>query len=152
MGPPNALVKDRERYKTKICESFAKQGSCAYGRKCQFAHGAVELLQRASVASTPFPPPPPPPHPLPKPLPPPPMQRHEKFATSYPLARDFFASYYSARWVDLYKTEDSSLSDDVLDRFDNFVNDAISKLFPDMIIYTKDRRAKRAAQRPARCH
>lgn len=31
------------RYKTKLCRPFEESGSCKYGDKCQFAHGAVEL-------------------------------------------------------------------------------------------------------------
>ncbi|CAA0837475.1 Zinc finger CCCH domain-containing protein 52 [Striga hermonthica] len=32
----------RSNYKTKLCENFAK-GSCTFGDKCHFAHGASEL-------------------------------------------------------------------------------------------------------------
>ncbi|XP_008118981.1 mRNA decay activator protein ZFP36L1 [Anolis carolinensis] len=31
------------RYKTELCRTFEESGSCKYGAKCQFAHGAVEL-------------------------------------------------------------------------------------------------------------
>ncbi|PRP81014.1 hypothetical protein PROFUN_11166 [Planoprotostelium fungivorum] len=30
-------------YKTELCRSFQETGSCRYGHKCQFAHGAHEL-------------------------------------------------------------------------------------------------------------
>ncbi|KAG5363683.1 Zinc finger protein 36, C3H1 type-like 2-A [Yarrowia sp. B02] len=32
-----------ELYKTEMCSSFQKTGSCSYGEKCQFAHGEHEL-------------------------------------------------------------------------------------------------------------
>jgi len=31
------------RYKTELCRQFEEHGSCRYGDKCQFAHGAAEL-------------------------------------------------------------------------------------------------------------
>lgn len=31
------------RYKTELCRSFQETGSCNYERKCQFAHGQMEL-------------------------------------------------------------------------------------------------------------
>ncbi|XP_077422170.1 mRNA decay activator protein ZFP36L2-A [Vanacampus margaritifer] len=31
------------RYKTELCRSFTENGTCKYGGKCQFAHGAEEL-------------------------------------------------------------------------------------------------------------
>nr|XP_061806828.1 mRNA decay activator protein ZFP36L1-like [Nerophis lumbriciformis] len=31
------------RYKTELCRPFEENGSCKYGGKCQFAHGAHEL-------------------------------------------------------------------------------------------------------------
>ncbi|XP_071979744.1 uncharacterized protein [Engystomops pustulosus] len=31
------------RYKTELCRTFQESGSCKYGVKCQFAHGAAEL-------------------------------------------------------------------------------------------------------------
>ncbi|XP_077174598.1 mRNA decay activator protein ZFP36L2-B-like [Paroedura picta] len=31
------------RYKTELCRTFEESGSCKYGAKCQFAHGAGEL-------------------------------------------------------------------------------------------------------------
>jgi len=32
-----------ERYKTELCRTFDENGTCRYGDKCQFAHGAAEL-------------------------------------------------------------------------------------------------------------
>lgn len=32
-----------ELYKTELCSTFTKTGSCPYGNKCQFAHGENEL-------------------------------------------------------------------------------------------------------------
>nr|XP_034974270.1 mRNA decay activator protein ZFP36L2-B-like [Zootoca vivipara] len=31
------------RYKTELCRTFEESGTCKYGAKCQFAHGAAEL-------------------------------------------------------------------------------------------------------------
>ncbi|KAK9766312.1 hypothetical protein K7432_004688 [Basidiobolus ranarum] len=36
-------VKDVALYKTEMCRSFEETGSCRYGEKCQFAHGASDL-------------------------------------------------------------------------------------------------------------
>jgi len=33
----------QDRYKTELCRSWHESGSCRYGSKCQFAHGAHEL-------------------------------------------------------------------------------------------------------------
>jgi len=32
-----------ERYKTELCRTYEENGTCRYGDKCQFAHGAAEL-------------------------------------------------------------------------------------------------------------
>lgn len=33
----------QDRYKTELCRSWTENGTCRYGRKCQFAHGEEEL-------------------------------------------------------------------------------------------------------------
>jgi len=38
-----AVVVNPARYKTELCRQFEEHGSCRYGDKCQFAHGAGEL-------------------------------------------------------------------------------------------------------------
>ncbi|KAL7238251.1 hypothetical protein ACSBR2_004369 [Camellia fascicularis] len=40
--PTHAAAPASNNYKTKMCESFAK-GSCTFGERCHFAHGAGEL-------------------------------------------------------------------------------------------------------------
>ncbi|XP_077142001.1 uncharacterized protein LOC143806006 [Ranitomeya variabilis] len=42
MSPP-ASRPPASRYKTELCRTFHESGSCKYGSKCQFAHGAGEL-------------------------------------------------------------------------------------------------------------
>jgi hypothetical protein len=37
-------------YKTRLCENFSK-GTCAYGDKCNFAHGDAELVKRERPVS-----------------------------------------------------------------------------------------------------
>ena len=37
------VVVNPARYKTELCRQFEEHGSCRYGDKCQFAHGAAEL-------------------------------------------------------------------------------------------------------------
>ncbi|KAJ8570491.1 hypothetical protein K7X08_037463 [Anisodus acutangulus] len=39
---PGGAAPPRSNYKTKLCENFAK-GSCTFGDRCHFAHGATEL-------------------------------------------------------------------------------------------------------------
>ncbi|XP_073494085.1 uncharacterized protein [Phyllobates terribilis] len=40
---PPASRPPASRYKTELCRTFHESGSCKYGSKCQFAHGAGEL-------------------------------------------------------------------------------------------------------------
>ncbi|KAG5265626.1 hypothetical protein AALO_G00244550 [Alosa alosa] len=42
LGTPTGQV-NSSRYKTELCRPFEENGSCKYGDKCQFAHGAHEL-------------------------------------------------------------------------------------------------------------
>eukprot|EP01023_Acetabularia_acetabulum_P065267 TRINITY_DN861_c0_g1_i3.p3 TRINITY_DN861_c0_g1~~TRINITY_DN861_c0_g1_i3.p3 ORF type:complete len:273 (-),score=43.40 TRINITY_DN861_c0_g1_i3:4412-5230(-) len=32
-----------KQYKTEMCKTFEETGSCRYGKKCQFAHGGVDM-------------------------------------------------------------------------------------------------------------
>ncbi|KAF5474056.1 zinc finger CCCH domain-containing protein 14-like [Juglans microcarpa x Juglans regia] len=41
-GMPGAAAPPGSNYKTKLCENFTK-GSCTFGERCHFAHGAAEL-------------------------------------------------------------------------------------------------------------
>lgn len=41
-GGPRPDAAPRSNYKTKLCENFGK-GSCTFGDRCHFAHGAAEL-------------------------------------------------------------------------------------------------------------
>ncbi|KAL7600614.1 hypothetical protein Lser_V15G25624 [Lactuca serriola] len=51
-GPPPGVhhgpLSSMSNKKTKLCENFAK-GSCTFGDKCHFAHGASELRKAARV-------------------------------------------------------------------------------------------------------
>jgi len=42
-SPVSPPVQNASRYKTEMCRPFQESGSCKYGEKCQFAHGAHEL-------------------------------------------------------------------------------------------------------------
>lgn len=39
----NKISVNTELYKTELCSTYSKTGSCPYGNKCQFAHGGNEL-------------------------------------------------------------------------------------------------------------
>lgn len=46
----NRLLKEHyndPKYKTELCEKFAKYGKCSYKGKCRYAHGEKELLSRS---------------------------------------------------------------------------------------------------------
>ncbi|KAH7554285.1 hypothetical protein JRO89_XS12G0154800 [Xanthoceras sorbifolium] len=45
-GPGAPAVASNSNYKTKLCDNFAK-GSCTFGERCHFAHGAAELRKSA---------------------------------------------------------------------------------------------------------
>ncbi|XP_030525940.1 zinc finger CCCH domain-containing protein 14 [Rhodamnia argentea] len=45
-GGPGAPAPPGSNYKTKLCDNFAK-GSCTFGERCHFAHGAAELRKTA---------------------------------------------------------------------------------------------------------
>lgn len=42
-APPAKKKVNTKLYKTNLCRTFSKTGSCPYGGKCQFAHGEEEL-------------------------------------------------------------------------------------------------------------
>ena len=46
-GSTTVAVVNPGRYKTELCRQFEEHGSCRYGDKCQFAHGAAELRRLA---------------------------------------------------------------------------------------------------------
>ena len=41
---PRTLRTNICKYKTEMCKNFSENGYCHYGDKCQFAHGAHELV------------------------------------------------------------------------------------------------------------
>ncbi|KAK4772894.1 hypothetical protein SAY87_027913 [Trapa incisa] len=45
-GPQGGPAPAGSNYKTKLCDNFAK-GSCTFGERCNFAHGATELRRCA---------------------------------------------------------------------------------------------------------
>jgi len=51
---PDAAMREKY-YKTQLCVNFT-QGQCTYGARCTFAHGELELRQRASAPASSVPP------------------------------------------------------------------------------------------------
>ncbi|KAG5456024.1 MAG: hypothetical protein BJ554DRAFT_4349 [Olpidium bornovanus] len=48
-GPSQAGPASENRlFKTKLCDRFAREGTCGYGSACNFAHGEAELRERPS--------------------------------------------------------------------------------------------------------
>lgn len=45
-GPQGGPAPPGSNYKTKLCDNFTK-GSCTFGERCNFAHGAAELRRSA---------------------------------------------------------------------------------------------------------
>ena len=41
---PRTLKTNICKFKTEMCKNFSENGYCPYGEKCQFAHGAHELV------------------------------------------------------------------------------------------------------------
>ena len=44
--PTKRLIKDAARYKTVLCDNWKNNGTCRYGHRCQFAHGADEVRSK----------------------------------------------------------------------------------------------------------
>lgn len=40
------VTPDDEKYKTELCKNWIEQGRCNYGKKCRFAHGRHELVEK----------------------------------------------------------------------------------------------------------
>lgn len=40
---------DETKYKTEMCKNWEEKGRCNYGKKCKFAHGKKELIDKAFV-------------------------------------------------------------------------------------------------------
>ena len=47
MSPNRARTNHDNKYKTKLCDTWAKCGECRYGKFCHFAHGLSELRAMA---------------------------------------------------------------------------------------------------------
>uniref|UniRef100_A0A6C0AX98 C3H1-type domain-containing protein n=1 Tax=viral metagenome TaxID=1070528 RepID=A0A6C0AX98_9ZZZZ len=56
-GKGKPVIKDHQKYKTVLCKTFEKTGSCPYGNKCQFAHGIHELRISSPLPGNPSLPP-----------------------------------------------------------------------------------------------
>ena len=37
---------DESKYKTEVCKNWSETGQCHYGKKCKFAHGKTELVEK----------------------------------------------------------------------------------------------------------
>lgn len=41
---------DDAKFKTELCKNWVETGKCNYGRKCRFAHGKHELVEKSYIA------------------------------------------------------------------------------------------------------
>lgn len=49
----SSSTKSVVRLKYEMCKNFRETGSCKYGDRCLFAHGAHELINRGGTAAEP---------------------------------------------------------------------------------------------------
>jgi len=40
------------KFKTELCKNFSTMGKCNYGKKCRFAHGREELVDKLIMKKT----------------------------------------------------------------------------------------------------
>lgn len=40
------IAVESSKFKTEMCKNWMEYGKCNYGRKCQFAHGKNELVEK----------------------------------------------------------------------------------------------------------
>lgn len=40
------MMIDDTKFKTELCKNWVETGRCNYGRKCKFAHGKQELVEK----------------------------------------------------------------------------------------------------------
>lgn len=52
-GGKNKKKIKSERYKTELCKNFEETGKCNYGKKCEFAHGKMELKEKPKTLNNP---------------------------------------------------------------------------------------------------
>lgn len=45
-------VTDDNKYKTELCKNWIEHGTCNYGKKCKFAHGRHELMEKAGASKS----------------------------------------------------------------------------------------------------
>jgi hypothetical protein len=38
--------RDETKFKTEMCRNWLELGACGYGKKCNYAHGKVEILDK----------------------------------------------------------------------------------------------------------